>query len=161
LLLLNFHNLDAVFFKHNSITVIDFKNFGGTLERADIDGDWIVNGTIVKGGASVNPFQQISLARQNLKRYLKNYIPESVAKLEHISTLVVFQNSIKKNNEIDEAFLTTTWFKITDFEHSLQILNKTRSSQINLTKEMLETLPRKFNIHNKELILDTKKQPMQ
>jgi hypothetical protein len=83
-------DIDAVFIKHDGITVIEFKNYGGNLSVAE-NGDWTCDGQVVKGGSNgKNPYMQVKLNKTGLCGALNIWFPKSSVNLSHVSGLVLF-----------------------------------------------------------------------
>jgi Nuclease-related domain len=136
--------LDAVVIKDDAIVVIDFKNYGGTLQISE-NRNWSVSGTLVNSGRNKNPFSQLLDNKFGLLQALdkrldagyKNWI-----NLGHINAIVLFHQDIEYDNENisrDLSQSASKWFSITDLRHICQTLDEITSNQTlinysNLTK---------------------------
>ena len=151
ILLFNFLDIDAVLIKAHAIIAIDFKNYGGALSHAQMDGDWKINiETTVKGGAACNPFQQLKANKFKLLEKFKTFVPES-NNLGHISAMVIFQEEVGNLKAVNSYFCENKamWFKVTDVNSYWRALLQQRSEKINLSNEDFENLPKNLNIASK------------
>ena len=62
--------LDALVVKRNAIIIVDFKDYGGQLSFSE-NGRWTIDGVEVKGGSSVNPYQQIRKNKFKLLEFIR------------------------------------------------------------------------------------------
>jgi hypothetical protein len=102
--------IDCLLVTDNHILIIDFKNYGGTLQlpaEADFgSSSWLLNGeTVVKGGSSINPYRQIMRHR----RLLRDLLETRIANFSHrgLDTIVCFQRPVQVKGTIpgkDVAF---------------------------------------------------------
>jgi hypothetical protein len=110
--------IDAILLTENTVTIIDFKDYGGTLilpdEASFKRGRWeTAEGLIVKGGCSPNPFYQTGLQRERLAKILDTLCRNlSSFNPRHISTLVCFQKRMRVEGYIPGNF--RSYFHIAD-----------------------------------------------
>ncbi|MHA2784296.1 AAA family ATPase [Vibrio harveyi] len=131
--------VDALVVKHNAIVVIDFKDYGGEITFSE-NGRWMAGDVTVKGGGSVNPYQQI----RNNKFALLNYLQEQVTfqsepNLGHIAGLCLFHQDI----HFDDKQLpsgVSRWFHVADVAHSVRTLESLASPAINLAPFEIERI---------------------
>jgi hypothetical protein len=129
--------IDAMIIKHNSIIIIDFKNYGGEIVFNENGEWWNSDGnTKVAGGSYLNPLVQI--------RSYKNSVMEWVAHHEllgrddrptHIQGLILFQRPISLTGTLPSKL--QFWFGIGDFSNAATWLAQRGSSRINLTEPRL------------------------
>lgn len=118
--------IDALLITSKTITVIDFKDYGGRLllpEEADFRrGSWVMeSGLQVKGGSSPNPFYQTGLQRDRLMKILELTCRNlSAFNPRHISTLVCFQQLVDVQGSIPGRY--RPYFHIADADTFLEKL---------------------------------------
>jgi len=110
------NDLDAIYLKHNGISIIEMKGHGGKLHFTEST-PWIVGTKEVRGGSRPNPFRQVSAYRRGVRNFLANREREILTLKrdvvwEHVSGVVLFGNPI----EFDDRVLgqLRLWFGITD-----------------------------------------------
>jgi hypothetical protein len=138
--------IDAAVLKKNSITVIDFKDYGGLINFSE-NGRWLADGIEVKGGNKPNPFIQIKDNKFALLKVLEkiSFPSGNQPNLGHISGLALFHKPIK----FDEKQLLPKierWFHIVDFDHAVERLSQITSREINLSKQDLEQISKVLSI---------------
>lgn len=145
--------LDALFIKHNSIIILEFKNYGGRVKACE-NGDWkLADGTIIKGGSGENPFVQTRSNKFSLIDVFNSWFAKPYVELGHTAGVVVFNQHV----EIDDSQIpqkAKSWFYITDMEHIVEKLEDIRSKKINYKNSDLNDLPVKLNCEDK-LIYDS------
>lgn len=102
--------IDALLITQNVVCIIDFKNFGGeiTLPRTSdfLYGRWTdINGEMVKGGSSINPYCQLKTQRKRFYDVFKSSIESKLPKDDyfnpgHTVRIVCFQKKIHLNGRI-------------------------------------------------------------
>lgn len=141
---LNGAPLDALLVKPDAIIMIEFKDYGGSVVAAE-NGKWkLSDGTIVRGGASTNPFVQTQNNKYNVMHWFEDYFYTKNANLGHIAGVVVFKN----NMEIDDRMISRkskSWFFITDMEHVSSKLKNITSPKMEYNDVELEELPQILN----------------
>lgn len=147
---------DALIIKRNAIIIIDFKDYGGKLEFFE-NGDWKIDGIIVKGGNSKNPYQQLRNNRIRLIEYFKNghVTLKSDPNIGHISALVIFQKEIEFDSKILPIAISR-WFHINDMKNVFRIIDAIASDKIDFGDDDLASIIKAFNI--KEYFPDGKPQ---
>lgn len=118
--------IDALLITSKTITVVDFKDYGGQLLLPDEakfrKGSWVINnGLQVKGGSSPNPFYQTGLQRDRLMKILELACRNrSTFDPHHISTLICFQQAVKVQGSIPGRY--RPFFHIADADTFLEAL---------------------------------------
>lgn len=97
--------IDALLITQNVVCIIDFKNYHGKIKLPSIEdfdfGLWkTAIGEQIKGGSSINPFQQLKNQKRRFidvsKKYLQRNIPQTDSfDPLHIIRIVCFQNDIE------------------------------------------------------------------
>lgn len=109
--------LDGLLIKPDGIIVMEFKNYGGYVIATD-NGDWIANGTPVKGGSSRKTvYQQVRLNRIAARNGLQERALNS-KQVKDMSALVVFHRSIRLSNKLPQR--TQSWLHICDEDNFLE-----------------------------------------
>jgi hypothetical protein len=140
------YEIDAAVLKKNSITVIDFKDYGGLIKFSE-NGKWLANEIEIKGGNKTNPFIQIKDNKFALLKVLEkiSFSSGNQPNLGHISGLALFHKSI----QFEEKQLPPNierWFHVVDFDHAVERLSQIASKQINLSNQDLEQIARELSI---------------
>lgn len=150
LLLGNFHcqgsEIDAAVLKKDSITVIDFKDYGGLIKFSE-NGRWLAGEIEIKGGSKPNPFIQVKDNKFALLRSLEriSFPSGRQPELGHISGLVIFHKSIT----FDDRQLPPNierWFHVVDFDHTIERLSQITSREIGLSNRDLEYIAKTLSI---------------
>ena len=98
--------IDALLITDKTLTIIDFKDYGGTLmlpdEASFRRGPWeTADGIVVKGGSSPNPFYQTGLQRERLVRILETFCRSlSSFNPRFVSTMVCFAKTMNVQGSI-------------------------------------------------------------
>ena len=144
------NELDCAVLKKDSITVIDFKNYGGKLSVTE-NGPWKADEAVVKGGSKANPLIQIKENKFALLNFLqkKNLVREW-NNLGHISGLLLFHKPVEFNYS-DIPDRVASWFHISDMDHVIENISNITSRQINLTKQELATIPSTLHLSPYEI----------
>ncbi|MEG3834873.1 MULTISPECIES: NERD domain-containing protein [unclassified Microcoleus] len=138
--------IDAAILKRNSITVIDFKDYGGNITFSE-NGPWLAGDVEVKGGSKPNPFIQVRDNKFALLNSLKRirFPSDRKPNLGYISGLVLFHKPIT----FDERQLSPNierWFHVVDFAGTIQRLSQITSREINFSKQDLADIVQHFSI---------------
>ncbi|WP_293353350.1 MULTISPECIES: NERD domain-containing protein [unclassified Microcoleus] len=138
--------IDAAILKKNSITVIDFKDYGGNISFSE-NGPWLAGDVEVRGGSKPNPFIQVRDNRFALLDVLKKirFPSDRQQNLGHISGLVLFHQPIT----FDEGQLPPkikSWFHVVEFDRALERLSQIASPDINLSNQDLADIVQHFSI---------------
>jgi len=139
--------IDALVVKSDSISVIDFKDYGGEITFSE-NAEWKANGKTIKGGNNKNPFQQIRNNKFELLNYLnsKSIVEKGKSiNLGHISGIALFHKPIKIDNSSIPQKLST-WFHITDFDNIVKKLEQITSKEIYLNNEEIERFSTLFEL---------------
>jgi Nuclease-related domain len=150
LLLGNFHcqgsEIDAAVLKRDSITVIDFKDYGGTVTFSE-NGHWFADEIKVKGGSKPNPYIQIKTNKFSLLEFLKNVSFPSghQPELGHISGIVLFHKSITFDDRQIPPNIER-WFHVVDFDRVIERLSQITSRGISLANRDLDHIVKTLSI---------------
>lgn len=132
--------IDALVLRYRSITVIDFKNYGGEI-RASENAPWTTDaGVVVMGGASLNPYLQVLRCKNKLADWLDTYRllpPENDPR--HISGLVMFTQPAHVDASA-MGWIAKTWFGAGDFVGGTTFLRNRASPMLSLPKARLDVI---------------------
>jgi len=88
---------DCILIANQKVIIFDFKNYENEILLPDEDnfetGEWLFSEGVVKGGHSVNPFEQLEKKRMRLHKILNETIGN--IGISDISTAVVFQGKTR------------------------------------------------------------------
>lgn len=152
LLLGNFHcedkEIDAAVIKRKSITIIDFKDYGGNITFEDSPEEktkWFADNTEIKAGQYTNPYWQIKSNKSALIKFFEkiNYSSHNQPNLGHISGLVIFHQPISCD-ESKFSYQVKSWFHVVDFDHAVERLLQIASQEINLSNQDLQEIANQF-----------------
>ena len=131
--------LDALVVKSNAIIVVDFKDYGGELEVSE-NSSWMIGDVTVKGGSSMNPYQQIRRNKFALLNHIERRVElESGPNLGHIAGLALFHQAITFDpNELPHNI--SRWFHIADFDRALRSFEAIVSREITLNDVDIQAL---------------------
>jgi hypothetical protein len=140
------YEIDAAVLKKHSITVIDFKDYGGLIKFSE-NGRWLADEIEIKGGNKPNPFIQIKDNKFALLKVLEKigFSSGNQQNLGHISGLALFHKPII----FDDRQLPPNierWFHIVDFDHAVERLSQITSREINLSNQDLEKIAEELSI---------------
>lgn len=140
------YEIDAAVLKKHSITVIDFKDYGGIINFSE-NGKWFADGTQIKGGNKLNPFIQIKNNKFALLKALEkiSFPSGNQPNLGHISGLALFHKPIK----FDERQLPPNierWFHVVDFGRAVERLSQITSREISFSNQDLVHLSSSLSI---------------
>ena len=138
--------LDALVVKRNAIIVIDFKNYGGEVKFSE-NNRWTCDGVPVKGGNSINPYQQLRTNKFALLEYIKSDRISLISdpNLGHIAALTLFQQPIQFD-ELQVPAKIRSWFHVGDMLHAVRTIDSIASASIDLPNADLETLINTFDV---------------
>ena len=138
--------LDALVVKRNAIIVIDFKNYGGEVKFSE-NNRWTCDGIPVKGGNSINPFQQLRSNKFALLEYINSdrISLKSDPELGHIAALTLFHQPIQFE-ELQVPPKIRSWFHVGDMNHAIRTIDGIASASIDLHNADLETLVGTFDL---------------
>ena len=112
---------DCVLITSNRLVIIDFKNHGGKIWLPDSssfeNAPWRHDDTIVDGGSSINPFEQLKKQRQ----WIEELIGEKTYGRFGIACVVCFQKDMTIMNEVPGKY--QAWFSVTN---KFQCINRIR-----------------------------------
>ena len=139
--------IDAAVLKHDSISVIDFKDYEGKISFSE-NGRWYAGDVEVKGGNKRNPYLQIRDNKFSFLDFLKTIDPLPSGRSPnygHISGIAVFHKSI----EFDDTQVPRTispWFHIVDLAHTAERLSQITSRAIDLSVDDIEFIVQRLAI---------------
>lgn len=138
--------LDALIVKRNAIIAIDFKNFGGEVRFSE-NNRWTCDGVPVKGGNSINPYQQLRTNKFALLEFIQSdRLPlRSQPNLGHIAALTLFQQPIEFD-ELQVPPKIRSWFHVGDMLHAVRTVDSIASASIDLPSNDLEILINAFDV---------------
>jgi hypothetical protein len=138
--------LDALVIKRNAIIVIDFKNYRGEVKFSE-NNRWTCDGVPVKGGNSINPYQQLRTNKFALLDYINSdrILLKSYPNLGHIAALTLFQQPIQFD-ELQVPAKIRSWFHVSDMLHAVRTIDSIASASIDLPNADLETLISTFDV---------------
>ncbi len=138
--------LDALVIKRNAIIVIDFKNYGGEVKFSE-NNRWACDGVPVKGGNSINPYQQLRTNKFALLEYINRdrISLKSDPNLGHIAALTLFQQPIQFD-ELQVPAKIRSWFHVGDMLHAVRAIDGIVSASIDLTNADIEMLIGTFDV---------------
>lgn len=140
--------IDALLITNRTMTIIDFKDYSGTLTLPDESnfkkGTWkMSSGLIVKGGSSPNPFYQLGLQRDRLADILR-MAAKNLTKFNprHISAVVCFTNSVEVDGSIPGKFKLSFFIANSEsyLEKLFDIINVEENSNDLLSDDFLKFL---------------------
>lgn len=142
----NASELDALVMKGASITVVDFKNFGGNITFHE-NGPWYADGVVVKGGSHANPYRQIHTNKFALLDWLKSRFRDFAesSNLGHISGVALFQKPIEFDASQVPAKLAS-WFHVVDFDNVVQRLSEIASPKLSVTADLQGQIVQALNV---------------
>ncbi|BAU16101.1 hypothetical protein LEP3755_66680 (plasmid) [Leptolyngbya sp. NIES-3755] len=133
--------IDAAIIQKNSITIIDFKNYGGQIRFFE-NGPWYTDqGAEIRGGSDINPFIQIRKNRRALHEFLQklrfpsHYQPH----WNHTFGLVIFHQSIAFD-ECQIPHNLATWFHVVEIDHAAERVSQITAGQMNLTDRDMDAI---------------------
>ena len=138
--------LDALVVKRNAIIVIDFKNYGGEVKFSE-NNRWTCDGVPVKGGSSINPYQQLRTNKFALLEYINSdrVALKSNPNLGHIAAFTLFHQPIQFE-ELQVPPKIRSWFHVADMNNAVRTIDGIASASIDLLNADLETLVGTFDV---------------
>ncbi len=133
--------MDVLVLVRRSITIIDFKDWAGTITVGQ-SRPWLnEDGKTIFGGSYVNPFKQVAAYRKLLQKVLA--VPVLAGNdFTHINALVLFTQPIELIENLNDQFgpLVSKWFHIADWTNGIQMLRNAASPKINLSSKILDEI---------------------
>lgn len=129
--------IDVLLITQNVVCIIDFKNYNGKIELPsgkDFDfGFWKTDtGEQIKGGSSINPFQQLKNQKRRFTDISRKHIEKNIPQTDsfdpfHLIRIVCFQNDIELIGNIpsNESLNFFVLNKINFLEGILDIIDVT------------------------------------
>ena len=143
------NEIDAMIVKHDSISVIDFKNYGGKIEFSEND-KWKADGTEIKGGNKRNPYIQIRTNKFAVLDFFKNttdvFEEGNQVNFGHISGIALFHQPILFDNKILPPRISS-WFHVCDIDKVSQLIYQITSREINLTEKEVLNIAKSFKVN--------------
>ena len=157
-LIIQGHQIDAIFIGNGKIIVIDFKDYEGTLSFSE-QNPWKLTTSqgellyVAGGSRQRNPYQQLQAYRYSLIEFLKNNeneindAPDNHIKWYHISSLVFFQRPIKfHHNKIPGKI--SRYFFVTDEKHGIDKIKDIHSKGLNLHDSEINSILKFLDIRD-------------
>ena len=154
----NGHQIDAIFIRTGQITVLDFKDYSGTLTFAE-NNPWRLTDTnnrlvFVQGGAqNRNPFQQVRAYRFTLADFLAAHsqmiftVPREDIDWFHTGCIVLFHRNIEFDNSTIPQQIQR-WFQVSDRGHVVNDLSDRVSQKLAFTDNEIRGILNVFNVHD-------------
>ena len=139
--------LDALLFTPQAVTVIEFKNWGGSIVAGE-NGPWTSNGRTIAGGAyGKSPFVQARLNRSRVQAGLQRYL--GIEAIE-VSVVVVFAQP----SSIDVTGLSPVvrrWLTVCDNSHLSEVILSQRAPHPLFTPAQMHHIPQLLRIESFDL----------
>lgn len=139
--------MDALVLGHRSITIIDFKDYGGTIQVSENSVWRTSEGIDVRGGSYRNPYKQVQQYKRGLRQWLEaNRLLSDANDLSHISGLVIFT---QPKTHIDAAAMRPTankWFCAADFVDGISFLRNRTSPSLTLSSNCMDMIVAKLRL---------------
>ncbi|WP_378945720.1 nuclease-related domain-containing protein [Mesorhizobium sp. ANAO-SY3R2] len=134
------YEIDAVVMSERAITIIDFKDYGGTITACE-NGTWVTDGGVtVKGGSYRNPFEQVRVYKRGMMNWLESTVGWSDANdVTHISGLALFTRPVTIGLS-DVPPTVSKWFRVADFKGGLRWLRDVSSPKLDLQHDYLDRI---------------------
>lgn len=131
--------MDVLVLARRSITIIDFKDWSGTITVGRKQRWRNQDGAIVLGGSYVNPFEQVAAYRKTLQDTLA---AGDLAGMDftHINGLVIFTKPVELIRDLKDPFgpFIDKWFHVHDWDGAIRELRKAASPAITLPSDILD-----------------------
>lgn len=144
--------MDAVFMKNDSVTVIDFKNYGGEISFFE-NGSWFANEDVeIKGGNQKNPFLQLKKNKFDLLEFCTNWQSRFIENDRsinwgHISGMALFHKPIEFDN-YSMPDKIRTWFHVVDADNAVRRLENITSRTFNFSNKELDLFIEAANLQS-------------
>lgn len=139
--------LDALLLTPQAVTIIEFKNWGGSIVAGE-NGPWTCNGRIIAGGAyGKSPFVQARLNRSRVQAGLQRYL--GIEAIE-VSVVVVFAQP----STIDVTGLSPVvrrWLTVCDNSHLSEVILSQRAPHPLFTPAQMHHIPQLLRIESFDL----------
>jgi len=140
--------IDALIIKKDSISVVDFKNYGGKITFSE-NGKWYCDKDIIKGGSKKNPYIQIRDNKFAIFEYLKKhkeiFAKGNVIDFYHISGIALFHKDINFD-KTTIPYVIANWFFISDMNSISHLLYQITSKKINLSNDEILNFVKSFDV---------------
>lgn len=133
--------LDALVIGRRSITVVDFKDYGGSVRLVE-DREWVTSdGVVIRGGGrDLNPYQQVlRYKRELMRRFSAAGLLPPPNDIGHISGLVLFSQPMA----VDASGLspaTRKWFCAAGQEEAMDFLRDRASPRLDISAEVRDAI---------------------
>lgn len=141
--------MDVLVLARHSITIVDFKNWSGTIVVA-LNRPWLnEESKAVLGGSYANPFQQMCAYRNKLQAALSTATVLTGNDFSHISGLVLFTQPVEILDNPHDPIgpRAGKWFHVEDWTGGIQKLRNLASPKIDLSAAILDELVADLNAH--------------
>lgn len=135
------YQIDALVLRPHSITIVDFKEYGGSV-RIFEDETWLIDGDVeVKGGGrDKNPFQQVRRYKLRLIERLKaNGLLLPPNELAHITGVVMFTQPVN----VDQSAMppkASKWFRAAAQDDAMTFLHDVTSRSLNVSSNCIAAI---------------------
>ncbi len=133
--------MDVLVLARHSITIVDFKDWSGTITvRRTWPWTNQVGGAVL-GGSYVNPFEQVAAYRKRLQKLLSAPVLAG-NDFSHINGLVLFTRPIELHEDRDDAIgpVAGKWFHVADWDGAVRVLRSAASEKIDLPSDILDEI---------------------
>jgi superfamily I DNA/RNA helicase len=140
--------LDALLIGPRSITVVEMKDYQGTITFSE-NGSWTTGDRVIRGGNQINPFRQVRASKFSLLNWLERHfsiIKKGEKALGHIAGVVVFSDSVSLDGEIPEKI--SSWFKVTDINSSSSVFKGITSSLLEIKGDTQKQILKKLGLND-------------
>jgi KaiC/GvpD/RAD55 family RecA-like ATPase len=133
---------DAIFIRSGQLSVIEFKNYGGTIDY-DEDGVWyVINGdseTVIDYSGRdtnvMNPMQQVNRYRSKIKNLLRSEIWNygTAPNPDHVSSIILFHKPVVFDHDL-VRYPMRSYFHVAGPDTIATLLTDIRSSQLDISR---------------------------
>jgi hypothetical protein len=142
----NVNKIDALVLRNRSITIVDFKDYGGHIGISE-DFKWHTSeGKEVLGGSYPNPYRQVKRYKERLINWLAaNHLLPEESDLGHISGLVMFTQPVRINSTAMSP-KANKWFRATNFKDGIDFLRDRSSPKLTLSSKCMDAIVDKLSL---------------
>lgn len=139
--------IDALLITQSGFTILEFKNWGGTIIAGE-NGDWTADGVVIAGGSgNKSPYKQAQINRSRVSKGLTRLLGIDVD-VHDVNVHIIFWQDAK----IDDSNISPTvkkWLHIYDNAHLKIGLSSFNSH--NISPDIFASIPDKLHITQYEL----------
>lgn len=150
----NSRDIDAMLIKRDAIIVIDFKDYSGKLNFSE-NSIWTIGNVTVKGGSFINPFMQVRSSKSLMANFFKENLDiifasaKKTISFNDVFGLILFHREIELIRPLPGE--VKKWFFITDIDNACQTINQITNSNLNLSAEELQRIPKILGLEEYKL----------